>query len=223
MKVTTDASIFGAWVVEQLRKQDDRPVNILDIGTGTGLLSLMLAQALPNARITGVEIDPEAAGQAARNIQNSPWHDRIEVRNADILHESFSVKFDYILSNPPFYSQDLSGPDSRKNQAHHDLSLSFEDWIRCLDRDLGEDGDFFVLLPDKRLEERRVLLAKNGYCVQQQVDLFHEAGRPRLRVFLSGQRGAQKSLSTEQIHIHQQEGQYSDRIRELLRDYYLAF
>lgn len=223
MKVTTDASVFGAWVAEQLRKQGDRPVNILDIGTGTGLLSLMLAQALPKARIIGVEIDPEAAAEATRNVQNSPWHDRIEIRRADILDDSLPHTFDHIVSNPPFYEQDLTGPDNRKNQAFHQSSLSFESWIRCLDRDLSEEGNFFVLLPDKRTEERMTLLEKKGYCVQKQVDLFHESGRPRLRVFLSGNQGPQKPLSAEPIYIQQQEGQYSGRIRELLRDYYLAF
>src|SRR5882724_12429409 len=102
MKVTTDASLFGAWAEESVRSREPGVRNILDIGTGTGLLSLMLAQRI-NADIDAIEIDEAAAEQAIENTEASAWKERITVINADAKNYSFPKKYDCIISNPPFY------------------------------------------------------------------------------------------------------------------------
>ncbi|MBL7730209.1 MAG: methyltransferase, partial [Chitinophagaceae bacterium] len=120
MKVTTDACLFGAWVAERLRNAEG---NCLDIGTGTGLLSLMLAQKAAGIFTVAVEIDADCAEQARENIEASPWKQQVVVKEADILQYTPANQYDFIISNPPFYQDDLKSPDTRKNVAHHDHGL----------------------------------------------------------------------------------------------------
>jgi tRNA1Val (adenine37-N6)-methyltransferase len=120
MKVTTDACLFGAWVAKEVGGQKSEVETILDIGTGTGLLSLMLAQKT-NATIDSVEIDEAAAEQAQENANASLWKDRIFVMPGDAkdMAYTFCKNFDIIISNPPFYENELTSSDHQKNLAHH--------------------------------------------------------------------------------------------------------
>ena len=121
MKVGTDGVLLGAWT------RTGQGCSILDIGTGTGLIALILAQRIPDARITAVELDREAALQAAENVRNSPWAARIEVVEADIRQYATRVShpFDIIVSNPPFFNSSLHSPSEARTQARHTDSLSY--------------------------------------------------------------------------------------------------
>src|SRR5450755_4316837 len=121
MKVCTDSCILGAWTA--LRLQGAK--RILDIGTGTGLLPLMLAQKT-DAYIDTIESDPESFIQAEENIRQSPWPDRIRVIEGDARQYFFQTKFDFIITNPPFYESDLRSPEQKKNKAKHAESLTLE-------------------------------------------------------------------------------------------------
>jgi tRNA1Val (adenine37-N6)-methyltransferase len=151
MKVTTDSCLFGGWVAEELSAEKDEGKNILDIGTGTGLLSLMLAQKT-SGDIDALEIDKEAYEQAIANVSSSPWKERIRVMLQDASSFLSKKKYNTIISNPPFYENELKSPDSKRNIAHHS-GLSLNHLLSVVKENLEERGTFYLLLPYKRIEE----------------------------------------------------------------------
>lgn len=143
MKVTTDACIQGAWtpLLPGVKR-------ILDIGTGTGLLALMLAQRTRgSAEIDAVEIDAAAASQAKENAGCSPWADKIRVIHGDICELPLTVPYDLIICNPPFFRNSLQAPEHRRNAARHDGSLSLESLREVIRRRIAPGGTASVLLP----------------------------------------------------------------------------
>ena len=126
MKVGTDGVLLGAWTDVSSSQQ------ILDIGTGTGLIALMLAQRNVTAHITAIDIDEEAIEQAQGNIAASPWKNRIEVMKQDFCQYSANRLFDTIVSNPPYFNQSLKGPDSQRNTARHTDSLELQPHTVCI-------------------------------------------------------------------------------------------
>src|SRR5262245_58656662 len=126
MKVTTDGCLFGAWVAASKAGNAAAGKHVLDIGTGTGLLSLMYAQKHPHAQIDAIEIDEAAAQQAADNFAASPWQKRLQLIHSDIKDYRPSHPYDTIISNPPFYENQLSSGNAKKNMAHHSSSIGLE-------------------------------------------------------------------------------------------------
>jgi tRNA1Val (adenine37-N6)-methyltransferase len=160
MKVSTDACILGAWVdVAQAE-------NILDIGAGTGLLSLMMAQR-STACIDAVELDTPAFEQAKSNIAESNWGDRVEVFLGKIQDFSSDKKYDYIVSNPPFYQNHLKSEKVQKNQAHHTETLSFEELLDSVLRLRTTSGKFAVLLPAYEAKVLEDLAVSKGFFLKK--------------------------------------------------------
>ncbi len=149
MKVGTDGVLLGAWV--QLSPQE----HILDIGCGTGLISLMLAQKSEEALIHAVEIDEASASQASENILKSPWAHRIKVFHSSIQQFTKAElhSYDLIVSNPPFFLKSTLGPDGIRNLARHANDLPFVDLIRCSVTLLKPEGRLAVILPSKEGHE----------------------------------------------------------------------
>ena len=139
MKVGTDGVLLGSWVNCQSAKK------ILDIGTGTGLISLMIAQRNNECNITAVEIDKETSEEANININNSKWRDRISIINISINNFITSDKFDFIVSNPPYFPANFS--KNKRAIARHTNLLSFQDLIRTTVKLLSSKGIFAVILP----------------------------------------------------------------------------
>ena len=140
MKVGTDGVLLGAWVdVVSAR-------NILDVGTGTGLISLMMAQRC-NAQIRAVDIDADAVEQARGNVAASPWQDRIEVELQDICHFTSETLFDVIVSNPPYFTDSLKCPERQRNIARHTDLLDFDKLAESAARLLHSEGVFSVIIP----------------------------------------------------------------------------
>ena len=139
MKVGTDGVLLGAWVdVVSAR-------NILDVGTGTGLISLMMAQRC-NAQIRAVDIDADAVEQARGNVAASPWQDRIEVELQDICHFTSETLFDVIVSNPPYFTDSLKCPERQRNIARHTDLLDFDKLAESAARLLHSEGVFSVII-----------------------------------------------------------------------------
>lgn len=147
MKVGVDSVLLGSWIAVNGTEK-----NVLDIGTGTGLLALMMAQRISDANITACEIDYFAYEQACENVRSSKWNERISVINTDIkIYAENSGKFDLIICNPPYFENSLKSQNSRKNFARHDDSLSFSELIDCVHKLLSPNGRFAVIIPQDRL------------------------------------------------------------------------
>lgn len=225
MKVTTDACLFGAWIAKRLHEKAGTlsPQNLLDIGTGTGLLSLMIAQKTEAFPITAVEIDAEAARQALENARSSPWAKRILIVQADINSYLAGSAFDIIISNPPFYENELRSGRREKNIAHHDEGLVLSELMLLIRKWITREGYFYLLFPWKRKKEASELLKKAGLMISGATAVRQSPGHDSFRWMIEGKAGDWEETErlTEEISIRDHNGLYSDQFVQLLQDYYL--
>jgi tRNA1Val (adenine37-N6)-methyltransferase len=221
MKVCTDACLFGGWTAAQLKTHSFK--SILDIGTGTGLLSLMLAQIAPSdTHIHAVEIETNAYNEASSNFQLSPW--KHHIFNHYIALQDFipDAKFDVIISNPPFYEGDLKSPSDSKNLASHAAALSWEDLCTNVNRLLSENGSFFVLIPAARAYTLQKLAEKEQLYLQKETLVYHQKEtKIPFRTMMQFGRQKAASIERENIFIKNDKDTYSDKFVQLLKDYYL--
>jgi tRNA1Val (adenine37-N6)-methyltransferase len=220
MKVCTDACVFGAHVAACIERGAMVINDILDIGTGTGLLSLLLAQK-NEANIDAIEIDNTAAMQAQQNFKNSPWRDRLEVFNTDVLQYQTGKKYGCIIANPPFFEDDLHSPDERKNKAKHDLTLSLHQLIKVIDEHLSMDGFFTILLPYHRADKFITVAGKNQLYLVKKLALQHTQKHPMFRAVLYFTRTNPIDIVEENLAIKDSDGNYTMAFKTVLKDYYL--
>jgi len=142
MKVGTDGTLLGAWAHVPVAS-----ARILDIGTGTGLIALMMAQRFPDASVIGIDIDKDAVSQAQENVAASPFASRITICNENILDFDGSEGFDAIVSNPPYFVESLTCPDKQRTMARHTISLTHEGLMRSAFRLLKPNGLFSLVIP----------------------------------------------------------------------------
>lgn len=217
MKVTTDCCLFGAIIANEF--SGIKNLKILDIGTGTGLLSLMLAQKNESAYIDAVEIDHDAAIQADENFKASIFSKQITLHHADIKQFHSDIKYDLIICNPPFYEDDLKSPDAKRNKALHDSALLLDELINIVPKQMNENGILAVLLPAKRTAGF-FMSAKNQalYCYKN----FEVRQTENHSVFRNILFFSRKNTATEiaslTIKIKQE---YSVAFKNLLKDYYM--
>ncbi len=218
MKVTTDACLFGA--LQPAFPDKGANLNLLDIGAGTGLLSLMVAQLNPEANISAIEIDAETAREAAENIANSPFSGQLRVVQADILDFYPEKGFHHIFCNPPFYQSQLQSPDTLKNTAHHASNLSLESLFACFNRLLLPGGTVSLLLPFYRESEALVLsgLQNLNPTVITRVKQSSKHGFFRTILFLGGEKHPPE---TSEITIRDAENRYTPEFERLLKPFYL--
>ena len=221
MKVCTDACLFGAWAAFHLQVSKTVPKRILDIGTGTGLLSLMLAQS-SDALIDAVEIAPAAAQQASSNAANSPWKERIQIIEGDILDLALAnASYDFIISNPPFFENNLKSPDSNRNLAMHSSVLSLQALVQTVAGLLQINGHFAVLIPYERKSRMESLAIKKGLILIKSTDVQQSDQHGFFRTMLVFAKQNKPFLANSiSIKIN---NVYSPAFRELLSTYYLPF
>ena len=234
MKVCTDACLFGAWVAKQ--PSIETAHSILDIGTGTGLLSLILAQVTDknNTKITAVEIEVQAAAEASSNFNLSKWSERLMLVNESIQNYTANFmaavdeknKFDIIITNPPFYEDDLKSPDTNKNKAAHSTELSWTSLVENSASLLKEEGHFFVLVPTLRAYTMQKLAEANHLNLAEEVLVYNDAKHLPFRSFLHFQKNMNSlekgnSVLRNKIVIKNTDNSYSPAFIELLKDYYL--
>lgn len=215
LKVCTDACLFGAWVAHQLTSNP--PTTILDIGTGTGLLSLQLAQKLPGAFIDAVELDPAAATQAAQNAAASNFN--IQVHNIDIKNYS-GKKYQHIISNPPFFENDLKSEHALKNQAMHSTTLSLQTLFTCADDLLEPAGSFSILLPFARANEVETLAQSHGFSIAHKAVVQQTPNHTPFRVIYIFGKTVFETASETSIVIKENDS-YTPAFTSYLKDYYL--
>ncbi len=218
MKVTTDSCLFGAWAAQQIALSSAK--NILDIGAGTGLLSLMIAQQ-NKLVIDAIEIEGQAYLQAKENCTASPWKDSITVWQQDVFQYSPGKLYDAIICNPPFYENELSGKDKQKNTAQHNRDFSLSQLLLFIEANLQEKGSFYLLLPHKREKEVTALVKAQGLFLTQKICVRQSTAHEHFRIMLAGT----KELSTLQVSefsiCEADKKTYTSDFVQLLQDYYL--
>jgi tRNA1Val (adenine37-N6)-methyltransferase len=218
MKVCTDACILGAWTATKIENNNEVK-NILDIGTGTGLLSLMLAQK-SNARIDAVELNEDAASQAIENIGQSPWSERIQVFNSKIQQFDTANKYDLIISNPPFFEDDLRSDDHKKNDAKHDTALTLQELLNAIKKNLSETGFASILIPYNRTVYFKNIAEIEGLFINEILKIKQSPTHSFFRsvIILAG---IKKEYKEEILIINDEQRQYPEAFKALLKDYYL--
>ena len=222
MKVGTDGVMLGAWATA------DGAARILDVGTGTGVIALMMAQRNGAARITAIDIDSPSAAEAEENFLSSPWSSRLQSIHGDFrtfARESSDagVSFDLVVSNPPFFVNSLKAPDARRSDARHTDSLSFDELASGAASILSPAGRLAVILPVE--EERRFLDAASA-CSLQLVRICRVStleNLPPRRVMMELSFGAaMENVREEELSI-QKESDFTEGYKSLTKDFYLKF
>jgi len=223
MKVTTDACLFGAWVAQEVESEKLKVESAIDIGTGTGLLALMLAQKNPEMEIDAIEIDKDAAEQANINVGSSPWKEQINILQGDVKAFSFEKEFDLIISNPPFYENEIRSATDSKNVAHHSENLTLKELLEIIKNNLSKTGSFFLLFPYKRNEEIKKLLKDHELSISKILFVRQSVKHDYFRIMLKGKLSDQENMETEfnEMSIWDDSQQYTDEFKQLLKDYYL--
>jgi len=183
MKVSTDACLFGAYVARQINRRQLVADTVLDIGTGTGLLSLMVAQKTKGT-MDAVELDKTAFQQASHNFEQSPWKERLNIFNTDVLSFYPGKTYDCIISNPPFFEGDLKSGNKNKDAAKHDTTLTLEQLLMVIGKHLSQNGFFAVLLPCQRIDFFIEIAISAHYFLQVQVLIRHTREHPVSRGIL---------------------------------------
>ncbi len=214
MKVGTDGCLLGAWATAENPKQ------ILDIGSGTGLISLMLAQRFPTAQIDAIEIEKACAQQAQENVQASPWHDRVSVSASSIQDFESEYLYDLIVSNPPYFTNAFAAPNETRHQARHDDTLSAHELISHTKRLLAPEGVFCLIIPTDRFTEFEKFAAREHLHLVDRVNVHPTPSKPAKRLLLKYST-VKREDSTSTFFIEKERGQYSDAFTKLLQDFYL--
>jgi tRNA1Val (adenine37-N6)-methyltransferase len=216
MKVCTDACMLAAWFAEKVSPWSF----VLDIGSGTGLLMLMLAQKL-NGEIVGIELDLESFTQLRENIAQSPWKDRLKAYPGDIKCFVFSEKFDFIISNPPFFEGDLETASDSKNLARHGKELKLAELIHVIDTNLKSSGSFGILLPYHRTDYFEDLAETYHFHLLEKLLVRPTPKHDYFRTILHFSRSKKNFVPMAELSIKNGAGAYTEEFTELMKDYYL--
>jgi len=218
MKISTDAVLLGSLV------QSDAPKQILDIGTGTGVIALMLAQRFPEASLTALELDPEAASQARENCEQSPFSERLTVLQGRFQDFPEEECFDLLVSNPPFFPDHLPASDPKRQQALHTDSLSFAELLHKASQVLAPSGSFWVILPPRQMKDFIQYGAAHGLFPRTRVGIRDTAAKPIHREVVSFTFSeALASIRPEEILLKNEDGSYSERYQQLISGFLLGF
>ncbi len=219
MKVCTDTCLFGATIDVAHAER------ILDIGTGTGLLSLMVAQR-STATIDAVEINPYAAAQAKENFAISPWNERLNLHPVSLQEfANYNQQhYDIILSNPPFFLASLKSGNAAKDSAKHTGDLFFEDILSFAQKHLTQQGKLYILLPPAEATHFAKLAPAHQLNLTETIEVLTYINGQCIRHIQTYSFQPVDSPTIKQIHIREADKvTYTSEFTELLREYYLAF
>lgn len=214
-KVGTDGVLLGAWVrVDPARR-------ILDIGAGTGVVSLMLAQRTAgHVTIDAVEIEKEDVGQATKNVAASPWKDRITVCHGAIQDFQSAAKYDLIVTNPPFFQNSLLPPDSKRSAARHSHQLPHEELLAVSARLLSADGRVALILPyHEGLRFRSLAAAVSLHCVRH-CEFRSRRNKAIKRLLMEFSRH-ESETAMEELVLYSHDDKWSPDYRRLTGEFYL--
>ncbi len=212
MKVGTDAMLLGSFI------ESNQKGNCLEIGTGTGVISLMIAQRSPELRITALEIDSESLEEAIQNFQNSPWKDRVEGVLCNFLEYSTSERFDLIVSNPPYFENGLLNESKRKAFSRHEASLPLINLFQKSKELLTENGVFALILPFQTSKK----WIENGlkmklYCFKE-IIIYGKLNLPKRSILFFSKEN--KKIMNEELIIRNLDDMYTDEYKRLTIDFH---
>lgn len=217
MKIGTDGVLLGAWT-----SINNNPFSVLDLGAGTGILSLMLAQRSNAQQIEAIEIDDKAYEQCADNFENSPWNDRLFCYHAALLEfvEEVEDSFDLIICNPPFYSEDYKTQDQARDLARFNDAMPFKHIVYAVAHLLSEDGVFSIIIPKKEETAFIDLANKVGLVANR---ILHVKGNPNSEIKRSLIEFSYTETSTEisELIIETSRHNYTQDYINLTKDFYL--
>ena len=218
MKIGTDGVLLGAWT-----PIEHNPFSVLDIGAGTGIIALMIAQRSLAEQIDALEIDEEAYEQAVDNFENSPWRDRLFCFHADLdeFAEEPEDEYDLIVSNPPFYTDDYKTESEQRDLARFADAMPFEELIEAVALLLSENGIFSVIIPYKE-EEKFIALAKDSDLFP--IKITRVKGTPTTEIkrsLLAFSRNFAEAFPVDELIIEISRHIYTEEYIALTRDFYL--
>jgi tRNA1Val (adenine37-N6)-methyltransferase len=219
MKVCTDSCLFGAYLSDKIEQKIIQPKRILDIGSGTGLLSLMIAQK-SKAIIDAVEIDADSFTQTKKNFLESPWNKQLQAFYADVKSWNASIKYDLIISNPPFFENDLKSENKNKNLAKHHDGLTLKELLQSIKNNLEANGNFAVLLPFHRAEYFKIISQENNFYLKDKLLIKQTQSHSYFREILFFGSKPSQTISKELVIKNDTEN-YTEDFNFLLKDYYL--
>jgi tRNA1Val (adenine37-N6)-methyltransferase len=218
MKVNSDGVLLGAWASCKGAE------SVLDIGTGTGVIALMAAQKNPTAKVIGIEIDQDSCKQAEANFKKSPWHGNLSVVSDPIqkFGKESEMKFDHIISNPPFFSGGTLSDNQPKNIVRHTVKLSHGDLLLAIRRLLSPEGRVSIILPVIEGLRFIEIVERYRFFISRKTLMRPRAGKPAERILFEFRQSEVKKSEDNEIVMYENEGkEYTAQYKELTGDFYL--
>lgn len=217
MKVGTDGVLLGAWA------EATGATRTLDIGTGTGLIALMIAQRNPATNVDAVEIDKPSFDEATPNISSSKWANRIRLANDTIQNfcKTTTFNYDLVITNPPFFAAGTPAPQKNRHQARHTTELSPNDLLEAVDNVLAPQGRFCIILPVTESDKFVQLGLSYDLFVSRKMTFYPKESKPPERHLLEFQRTICSSVKTSSLIQYEEDGSWSTAYKELTKDFYI--
>lgn len=217
MRINTDGVLLGAYAhVEEAKF-------ILDIGTGTGVIALMLAQRFAQAQVHAIEIDAPAAARAQQNALQSPFAERLEIRHQDLADFSATQHYELIVSNPPFFINDLKNPELKKSTARHTEWLFFEQLMLKTQQYLHAEGHLALVVPPKIAAQLQQLAAKKELYLKSVLHLHSDAEKSCFRQILTFSKQKHLTVTQDSLYIYEALNVHTHAYKTYLKDFFLAF
>ena len=215
MKVGTDAVLLGSWACPENR------LYTLEIGCGSGLISLMLAQKMKGF-ITAIDIDKDSAEQAHQNFMASKWNNKLESIHTSLqqfLKQSYK-KFDIIISNPPFFNNSLNSPYKNRTLSKHTNTLSYPELVKGIKKLLKQDGIVYIILPYEESKEFIFLMRKADFCLSKECLVIPKENKEANRILMEFSY-KDSELTSEKLYIRNKDNSYTEKYKQLCKDYYV--
>lgn len=218
MKVGTDAVLLGAWT------NPKRSKSILDIGTGSGIIALMMAQK-SDAKIEAIDIDFDSIQEANTNFNNSPWSDNLYARHIPFLDfvKQTNKKYDLILSNPPYFNNSLKSPSDKKNLSKHASTLPHKELLLGVKKLISPDGMFAVIIPYDQMNSFKNIALIEGLFCNKKLVIYPTPKKPANRILMEFSLNRPSHLNEDELIIRNDSGNFTEQYKILTRDFYLEF
>jgi tRNA1Val (adenine37-N6)-methyltransferase len=214
LPVTTDACLFGAYC------HFNNPKRILDLGTGTGLLSLIMNQKYPSAQILGIEQHQETAIQAQKNIVENNCRSNIQIVQSDMFSYEYELTFDAIISNPPFFVNQLESDETQRNQARHFQNYNFIDFFNLINTRLEKSGIAWILLPHSALNDIHKYINHTDLHVHSIVEISPNTDKNAHLIFIQLAKSIPTQVEKKSIFIRNNQNKFTTECYKILQPFY---